>query len=74
MSIIVFYGRFYLPIPFRHPLRLVTAETVDVPPLADDGIVTDAQIKDVMGKVKASLIKCYETKKPDWEKRKFIIS
>ena len=72
MSIVFFYGRFFLPIPFRHPIKMVSCEVVKVEQCDNP---TEAQVKDVQNRVMASLTRMYETsgKKPSWETRPLII-
>lgn len=69
-SVVIFYGRQYLPVPFRQPIHIVAADIVEVKqnrnPTAED-------IDDVMNRLTQSLQKMYETKKPSWEDRPLVI-
>lgn len=70
-SILFFYGRFGLTIPYRHPLKFVTGEIVQVKQNDDP---SDAEIEEVLEKVIKSLQEAYDTKKPDWETRPLIVT
>lgn len=69
-SIVLFHGRHYLPVPYRHPLKIVSAEIVEVTQCDNP---TDEQIQEVQDRVVASVREAYEKKKPDWESRPLII-
>jgi len=71
MSLFFFYGRHYLPVPYRHPLRMVTGDIVRVTKIENP---TDEQVAEVHDKVIAAVQKLYDTKKPDWETRPLVIS
>ena len=72
MSIVFFYGRFFLPIPIRHPIKMVTCDVVRIEQCDNP---TEEQVKDVQNRVIASLTKMYEKsdKKPLWETRPLVI-
>ena len=70
-SIVFFYGRHYLPVPYRHPIKLVTGEIVEVTQISEP---TPEQVQEVMEKVIQSIQRMYEQKKPDWETRPLIIT
>jgi hypothetical protein len=70
-SIVLFYGRQGLPVPFRHPLRMVTGDIVRV---KQNSNPSEAEIFEVMERVITSVKKCYDTKKPDWEDRPLVIT
>jgi 1-acyl-sn-glycerol-3-phosphate acyltransferase len=65
-SIVIFYGRHYLPIPFRHPLRMVFGQIIDV---KQNDNPNEEEVAELMERVKQSLRELYETKKPEWESR-----
>lgn len=69
-SIVLFYGRNYLPVPFRHPIRMVTGEIVEV---KQNDTPTDEEIQETMERVIKSLQTMYDTKKPEWETRPLVI-
>lgn len=69
-SIMLFYGRFYLPVPYRHPLLMATGEIVEV---VQNDNPSEEYINEVLEKVKASLMKVYNEKKPSWETRPLVI-
>lgn len=70
-SIVLFFGRNFLPVPFRHPIRMVTGRVVEV---TKKEFPSDEEINAVMEKVIASVQELYDTKKPDWEERPLVIS
>ena len=70
-SIVFFYGRHYLPVPYRHPIRLVTGDIVEVTQISEP---TPEQVQEIMDKVIQSIQHLYEQKKPDWETRPLIIT
>lgn len=70
-SIVFFYGRFFLPIPLRHPIKIGFGEVIEV---EKNPIPTDAEIDEYLEKVIAGITKVYETKKPVWETRPLVIT
>jgi hypothetical protein len=66
LSVVFFHGRWYLPIPYRHPISMVTGEIVEVQKKQNP---SEEEIKAVLEKVKISVTKLYETLKPEWETR-----
>eukprot|EP01041_Mallomonas_annulata_P003197 gene3197-6308_t len=70
-SIMLFYGRHYLPVPFRHPLKMVTGDIVTV---TQNDNPSDEDILEVQNRVIASIEKLYKEKKPDWETRPLVIA
>lgn len=71
MSIVFFYGRFGLTIPFRHPIKMVSGTIIQVEQNDDPD---DKLIDATMDKVIESIEKLYKEKKPDWETRPLVIS
>jgi 2-acylglycerol O-acyltransferase 2 len=69
-SIMFFYGRNYLPVPYRHPIRMISGEIVEV---KQNDNPTDEEIADVLNRVSQSVQNVYDNKKPAWEKRKLVI-
>ena len=71
-SIIFFYGRWFAPIPFRHPLKMVTGEPIVTQQIDDP---TKEQIDAVHQRVIKSLNDLYHSpKKPSWETRPLKIT
>jgi 2-acylglycerol O-acyltransferase 2 len=70
MSIIFFYGRFYLPIPFRRPLLMVLGKPIEVKQKDNPTI---EEIDEVLEKLQESVTKLYYEKRPSWETRPFEI-
>ena len=68
-SLIFFYGRFFLPIPKRHPLKMVTGDIIRV---TKNPNPSDEDIEKVMSEVIAALEKLWE-RKPVWETRQLEI-
>ncbi len=69
-SIIFFYGRQFLTVPYRHPLRMVFGEIVEVTQKDEP---TQEEIQETLNKVVASVEKLYKEKRPEWEDRPLII-
>jgi len=70
-SIVLFFGRNFLPVPFRHPIRMVTGRVVEI---TKKEFPSEEDINAVMEKVIASVEELYDTKKPEWEERPLVIS
>ena len=70
-SVMFFYGRLGLPIPVRHPIRMVAFEVIKVTQCENP---TDAQVDAIMAKLEESLISGYNSKKPAWESRPLRIT
>jgi 2-acylglycerol O-acyltransferase 2 len=70
-SIVFFYGRFGLPIPFRHPIKMVSGEIVEVDQCSSP---TAEQVEEVMNRVIKSVTDLYNSpKKPSWETRPLVV-
>lgn len=69
-SIVIFYGRHYLPVPFRTPLHMVSGDIVEV---KQSDNPTEEEINEVLGRVIASVEKLYRDRKPEWETRPLVI-
>jgi 2-acylglycerol O-acyltransferase 2 len=69
-SIVLFYGRHYLPVPFRHPIRITFGEVVEI---KQNDNPSEEEILEVMERVKKSVEGVYE-RRPEWEKRPLVIS
>jgi 1-acyl-sn-glycerol-3-phosphate acyltransferase len=69
-SIVFFYGRHYLPVPYRHPIHMAIGEIVEVVQKAEP---SEEEIDEVMNRVVKSIQECYEKKKPVWETRPLVI-
>lgn len=69
-SIVIFFGRQGLPVPLRHPIRMVTGNIVEV---VQCDAPSEEQIQETMDRVIASVEDLYQNKKPDWETRPLII-
>lgn len=70
-SIVLFYGRNFLPVPFRHPIRMVTGRIVEV---QKKEFPSEADVEEVIQRVIASVNELYEKKAPEWETRPLVIS
>ena len=70
-SIVLFFGRNFLPVPFRHPIRMVTGRVIEV---TKKEFPSEEEINAVMEKVIASVQELYEKKRPEWEDRPLVIS
>lgn len=69
-SLLFFYGRHYLPVPYRHPLRMVMGNMVQV---TQNDQPTDEEAQDVLNRVEAELVRMYNEKKPEWETRPLVV-
>jgi hypothetical protein len=69
-SVLLFHGRHFLPVPYRHPLRMVTGDVVEV---KQNDNPSDEEVDAVLQKVIATVKKLYDEKKPDWETRPLVI-
>lgn len=69
-SIVLFYGRFFLPIPFRHPIHMVSGDIVYVKQKLNP---SEEEIDEVLNAVITSVQTVYEKKKPAWETRPLVV-
>lgn len=69
-SIVFFYGRFFLPIPLRKPLKMITGDIIKVKKISNP---TDADIEEVLNRLVISINNLYQNKRPDWETRPLVI-
>jgi 2-acylglycerol O-acyltransferase 2 len=69
-SLVLFTGRFWLSIPFRKPLKMVSGRVVKV---TKNDNPTNEEVEKVMQDVIASLNEVW-AKKPEWETRPLIIT
>lgn len=70
-SLVLFYGRWGTPVPFRHPLRMVMGEPVRVTQCDNP---TDEQAHELLNRLQEAVKKLYDEKKPLWETRPLVIS
>jgi diacylglycerol O-acyltransferase 2, plant len=71
MSIMFFYGRNFLPVPYRIPIKMVTGDVIEIKQCDNP---SDELVQEVMNKVIESVKKVYAEKKPDWEQRPLVIN
>lgn len=69
-SIMFFYGRHYLPVPYRHPIHMLTGEVIKVEKKENP---TDEEAQKVLDYLLESIQKTYTEKKPAWETRPLAI-
>jgi len=69
-SIFFFYGRFGLPIPYRHPLKMITGEPI---PTIQSDKPSEEYVNEILNKVIVAAEKLYSEKKPEWETRPLVI-
>lgn len=69
-SIVLFYGRNYLPVPLRTPITMITGKVIEI---KQKDFPSDEEVQCVMDKVVEAVAELYDTKKPDWEKRPLVI-
>ena len=71
-SLLLFYGRHYLPVPHRHPIKLVIC---DVIPVVQSDNPSDEYVLEIQNKVMDVLHKLWNSdKKPEWETRQLVIN
>eukprot|EP01034_Spumella_vulgaris_P023350 gene23350-29563_t len=70
-SIVFFYGRQYLPVPFRQPIHMASGDIVEV--VQNDNPSVE-EIQAVLDRVVLAVDKLYREKRPEWEKRPLVIS
>ena len=69
-SIVFYYGRHYLPVPIRHPLKMVIGEVVKVEKVQNP---SDKEIDDLHYHVMKVVKSMFEDHKPSGESRKLIV-
>eukprot|EP00981_Chlorochromonas_danica_P001116 scaffold247_cov172-Ochromonas_danica.AAC.31 len=69
-SILFFYGRHFLPVPYRHPIHMVAGEIVRV---QQNDNPSDEEAQKVLLEVIRSVERLYEEKRPPWESRPLVI-
>jgi len=69
-SIMFFYGRYFLPIPYRKPLHMICGEVIEVNKIDNP---TNEDIDNVMTRLQIAVQKLYDEKRPSWETRPLII-
>ena len=70
-SIVLYYGRHFLPVPVRHPLKMVLADVIPVEKAIPSP--SDEQVDELHARVMQRIADMYEEYKPDWESRKLVI-
>jgi 2-acylglycerol O-acyltransferase 2 len=70
-SIVFFYGRQGLPVPFRQPIHMASGDIVEV--VQNDNPSAE-EVQSVLDRVVASVDKLYREKRPEWERRELVIS
>ena len=69
-SIMFFYGRFFLPIPYRKPLFMACGSPIQV--TQNDNPTTE-EINDVMQRLQLGVMQLYKESCPVWETRPLLI-
>ena len=70
-SVMLFYGRFFLPIPYRHPLKVVMGAAINID---KDENPSEENVNAVMQQVIFNLTELYNSPlKPSWETRPLVI-
>lgn len=71
-SIVLFYGRHYLPVPLRVPIKMVTGNIVKV---VQSDAPSEAEIQRVLDEVMHEFERVYASDmKPSWETRPLVIT
>ena len=69
-SILLFYGRNGLPVPYRQHLHMATGLIINV---KQNDNPSEEEVNNVLGEVIMEVMKLYERKKPSWEDRPLVI-
>lgn len=69
-SLLIFYGRAYLPIPFRLPLKFVVGKPV---PVKQNPTPTPEEIEQLQEAFFKNLMRLYYEHRPEWETRDLSI-
>jgi 2-acylglycerol O-acyltransferase 2 len=69
-SIIFFYGRHFLSVPYRHPLHVVYGEPIEVIQKNDP---SNEEVAELLQKVVDAVEKIYKEQRPEWEDRPLVI-
>lgn len=70
VSILFFYGKYFLPIPIQHPIRMVCGPAIEV---EQDSNPSPEKVQALLDKLIKAVEELYETKKPEWETRPLVI-
>ena len=66
-SIVIFYGRHFLPVPYRQPLKMVSGRVIKV---KQNDSPSDAEVQAVLNEVVAEFERLYASdQRPAWETR-----
>ena len=67
VSLVIFYGRHFLPVPLRVPLKMVTGNIIKI---TQKDNPTDQEVQDILSQVIVEYERLYKSdKKPEWESR-----
>lgn len=69
-SLIFFYGRHYLPVPYRHPLHMAFGEVIEV---QQHDQPTKEQVEETLQKVVDAVQHLYYKNRPIWETRPIVV-
>ncbi|KAG8466848.1 hypothetical protein KFE25_008227 [Diacronema lutheri] len=69
-SIVLFYGRWGLPVPFRHPIKMVVGRPIVVMKSAQP---TEDDVAETLGRVVDAIAALYAAHRPAWETRPLVI-
>lgn len=70
-SIIIYYGRHFLPVPSRHPIHFAIGKPISVVQLENP---TDEQAATLLDQVVKAVALLYQEKRPNWETRPLVIN
>ena len=70
VSILLFYGKYFLPVPIQHPISMVCGAAIEV---QQDTNPSPEKIQALLDQLIKAVEELYATKKPDWEKRPLVI-
>jgi 2-acylglycerol O-acyltransferase 2 len=69
-SIVLFYGRWGMSVPYRHPISMVTGQVLAV---TQRDSPSDEEVQQTMDRLVKALEALYEAHKPQWEDRPLVI-
>ena len=69
-SFIIFYGRHYLPVPYRRPLHMVFGDVIEV---EKNDHPTQQYVEETLQKVIDAVNHLYDQHRPTWENRPLIV-
>lgn len=74
ISLLGFYGRWYVPVPYARPIKMAVGRAIEVPaPAGENGEPSDEQVREMHAVFMRELEALYARHRPEWEKRELRI-